>query len=509
MTTSHIRRLRGQLSLGHAVPLLALLLEVIWAYAWFAWIGTLGGIMWPTTPVGLGGAVALAMAAEATTRLALANDWPLRWTRVAVLSATALFLFALLRMEMGGGYALWDAQWAQYAAGHMSPLVGGLVFGVYLLWRGMSIGRETLTFDGLYPKFLVGLVALVVLFVLWRGSPGVQESGSALGSTGLYVVAYFSTGLLGLALLNLAAIRQETLRHEDASAPPSRLWLTLTLVVVLAILAVAIGVVSIFSLDLMAVLLHPLSVLARWIVMALFIGIVYLVGFPAAGLVYILRFLVSIFGRGPLPRPLDPPDPAEVKEKVEKEGAGIIPPEVIMVIEWTLVALVVAGVVYLLARTLFRYRRGRVDEGVEQISESLWSWREMTSDLLALLARLLRWLVPLKGQRSKASAPPAAAMVDDEDDGRIFLVRELYQGLLWEGGRAGSPRQSAATPYEYQRTLERRLPPPAEELEAITQAYVAERYGPTQLEPKQLVPLNRLWRRLRAALRGEQPTGQS
>lgn len=508
MSASHMQRLRGLLSLGHAVPLLALLLEVIWAYAWFAWIGTLGGIGWLTTPIGLGGALALAMTAETTTRLALSYDWPLQWTRVAVLSAMVVFLLTLIRLQMGGGYALWDARWTQYAAENISPLAAGLVFGAYLLWRSMTIGRETLTFDDLYPKFLFGLVALVVLFVLWRGSPGVQGSGTALGSTGLYVIAYFSTGLVGLALLNLVAIRQATLRHEDASAPPSRLWLTMTIGVVLAILVVALGVVSIFSLDLLALLLHPLSVLAQWTIMALFIGVVYLIGFPAALLVYILRFLVSIFGRGKLPQPPEPPDPSKVKEKVEKEGAGIIPPELITIIEWALVALVIALVVYLLARTLFRYRRGRVDEGVEQVSESLWSWKEITSDLLSLLTRLLHLLMPQKSHRAKVSPPPAAAIVNDEDDSRIFPVRELYQGLLWEGGKAGIPRPSAATPYEYQRALERRLPPPAEELEAITRAYVAERYGPTRLEAEQLVPLNRLWRRLRAMLRGEQRTGQ-
>ncbi|MFH1560931.1 MAG: DUF4129 domain-containing protein [Chloroflexota bacterium] len=508
MGTSHIQRLRGLLTLGHAVPLLAVFLEVLWIYAWFAWIGTLGTISWPTTPIGLEGAVALAMAAEATTRLVLAYEWPLRWTRVVALPAMAVFLVALVRIEMGGGYALWDAQWFQYASLHISPLVGSLAFGVYLLWRGMSIGRETLSFEDLYPKFLVGLVALVVLFVLWRCSPGVNESGAALGSTELYVVAYFSTGLVGLALLKLVAIRQEALRHEDASAPPSRLWLTLTLGVVLAILAVGIGVGSIFSLDLLNLWLHPLNILAQWIVVALFISVVYLVGFPAAGLIYILHFLVSIFGLAQPPQRPNPLEPFEVREKVEGQGIELLPPEAVLILKGVLVALVVVLVVYLLARTLFRYRRGRVvDEGVEQISESLWSWKEISSDLLSLLIRLLRWLMLFKGERSKASPPPAAAMVDDEDDDRIFPVRELYQGLLWEGTRTGFPRQPAATPYEYQRTLEHRLPAPATELEAITHAYVAERYGSTQLEAEQLVSLNRLWRRLRAMLRREQHTG--
>ncbi|MDP2949066.1 MAG: DUF4129 domain-containing protein [Chloroflexota bacterium] len=99
-------------------------------------------------------------------------------------------------------------------------------------------------------------------------------------------------------------------------------------------------------------------------------------------------------------------------------------------------------------------------------------------------------------------APPVAAVAAEEDT-RIFTVREIYQGLLWEGRRVGLPRREPETPYEYQDKLVGRLEGVTPELRAITRAYVEERYGGARIPAEELRLVNRLWRRLRSALWGD------
>src|SRR3972149_3704653 len=152
---------------GRLVPFLAVLLEVLWGYPWLVWIGTWQAISWSRPPLSLGGAVLLAMPAEVLTRFALGQKWSLSRVRLVVLSTTVVLLALVVRLEQDGGYSLWDPDWAKYALDHLSALIGGLVFGVYLVWRGLSLGRENLPFPNLYQKFVIGLVALVLLLVLW------------------------------------------------------------------------------------------------------------------------------------------------------------------------------------------------------------------------------------------------------------------------------------------------------------------------------------------------------
>ncbi|MDP3062578.1 MAG: hypothetical protein Q8O40_05125, partial [Chloroflexota bacterium] len=202
-----------RLNPGHAVPLLGAMLEVLWAYPWLVWMSTWEKLGWSRTPLILAEAVGLVALAELLTRATLARGWPLARTRVVVLTSLLLTLALVVRLEYGGGHALWDAGWWRYAQAHMSPLMAGLAFGLYMLWRGISVGREELSFDELYQKFLIGLAALVVLLVAWGATTGRGEFKRVLTASGLYVVAYFSAGLLALAISNLRGLQEEMVRR--------------------------------------------------------------------------------------------------------------------------------------------------------------------------------------------------------------------------------------------------------------------------------------------------------
>ena len=497
------------LAIGHSIPLFAVLLEMLWAYAWLVWLSTWKDPGWERPPLALGSAIFLIVAAEAISRFTLSRQWPLRRVRAVVLLTLVVLLLAVVRFSLGGGYNLWDLDWGKYALEHLSLLIGATVFSTYLIWRGISTGREDILFSDLYRKFLVGLVGLVALLVFWGIGTRGTEFQRALSSVGLYVVAYFALGLLGLGLVNLQSIRESMLRHEGASGLFGRRWLILLLGMVLVIVLVGFGVASIFSFHLAGQLLHYLGVGAHWLFIGFMYGIALPLGVIAAGMVYVFRFFAHLFGPGQKPAPsFSPPDLSDLQVENEGEPVWGMPPEAMLAIKWSLVALLVIAVLFLLGRTLAHRWRGEQEEDIEEVSESLWSWETFTGDLLSFLAGLFGWLRRRKPTPLVPASPPIAVVEGDEEI-RLFTVREIYQGLLWEGRKAGFPRRQPETPYEYQGKIESRVPIGAPDLREITEAYVAERYGSMETPNERLRLLNRLWLRLRSLLRGgETPKAQ-
>jgi hypothetical protein len=484
--------LRG-LQPGRAIPLLAVLLEVLWIYPWFLLVGEWEVLGWIEPPLALGSAVVLAVVAEALSNRSLTRNWAQGRTYLLVLPALVMLLAAVIRVDVGSGYAIWDFGWTQYALEHPSPIYGGLALGTLLFWRGISAGRDDHSFDDFYRKFLMGLIALVILLALRSSVTGASEVAT---STGFYVLGFFSIGLMSLGLINLQSIREEMLRREESSGVQDQRWIPMLLGVVFIILTVSLVTASAFSFSLATLLLQPLSVLAGWMVIVLIYTVALPVGVVAAGLIYVLRFLASLVGRGEPPGPIILPGPGEISRVVDGQDSRGIPPELLLAFKWIMVILLVLLVLFILARALRRYWKGRgEEEGMEEISESLWSWKGFKSDLRSYLSRLLS---RLKKQRPEmlSVAPVPIAVSEDGALGRMLTVREIYQGVLSEGRRVGLPRRQPETPYEYQGRLQVGFPPGGPELQAITEAYAAQRYGRENIADEQLGRLNQLWRHL-------------
>ena len=486
------------LNTGRAIPLLAVLMEVLWVYPWFVWIGEWEVLGWMEPPLALGSALALSLAAEAISHHSLARNWTPSRTSLLVLPILFFLLAAVLRLDMSGGYALWDPGWIQKALEHPSPFLGGLALGIFLLWRGISNGRGIPSFDGLYRRFLMGLVALVLLLVIRSSTVGTSE---VLASTGFYVLGFFSVGLLSLGLVNLQSIGKEMLHREGASGMLDRQWFPMLLGVVFIIIAVSLVTASAFSLNLATSLLRPLGVLVNWLVTAIIFTVALPLALVAAGLIYVFRFLVSFIGRGEPPETFSPPGPEEIRRAVEGQDASRISPEALLALKVSVGVLLALLVLFILGRALRRYWSGREErEGIEQVSESLWSWDGFKSDVRSFLSKLMS-----RFNRQKHATPDAAPLpvaVDGvQATDRVFTVREIYQGLLREGNSVGLPRQQPETPYEYQGRLQANFPPGRPEIQAITEAYAAQRYGQVDATGEQLGMLNHLWRRLLHILR--------
>ncbi len=490
------------------MPVLVVFAEVLWLYPCVVWISGWDILGLEEPPLTLVGALMIAIGAERLPRLFLALGGPLERARVTSLFGVVLLLALVVRLDSGGGYILWDTGWREYAQDNVVLIVGGLALGAVLAYRGLSMGVELPSFSSLYRRFVVGAVSLLVLMVTWSVTAHAEGFSSIPASTGVYLASYFFMGLLVLALSHLRTFKETMAEHQESTSFLNRWSLSLLLGVLGLIVAASLGIASIFSFDLAALMLSPFKALAEWILIGFTYAVILPLALAVGGVLWIIN---QLRGSGD---EFDPPDlsPLQDPETIEDPTAdllpgaemvesGGIPPELVLALKWGLFAIVAIVVFFFLARALARYRKGRSDDEVEEVSESLLSWSVFGADLRIFLSGLFDRFRK-RADEAVASVSPPLSVTDIEDDVESqFTTREIYQGMLWEARLSGLPRLHPETPYEYQGKLERHLADDVE-LHAITQAYVDERYGGVQTDSQRLRLLNMMWRRLRSMLRG-------
>ena len=490
--------------LSQIVPVLTILMEVFWSYACLVFISQMASRVWEGPPLNLISCVILALFTEVIVRLAMARKWSLKKIRWLVLSPLLLLLLVILRLNLSGGYSLQDTGWFSYAGANLSAILVGFFFGIYLAWRGISTGRQEKTFSQIYQRFLIGLTGLILVLVMW-GFAG-ELKGDIWGKIGLEIVLFFGTGLLALAIANLETLRIELAQHQEGTASFSRRWLSMLVILVLAILGLGIAAFSVFSSDAGNSLVHILGVLYDWLLTGL-MYLLYPVGLIAAGLYYVVRFILSLI-RGDVVRPeFEMSGPGDWADKLQGQGETPIPAALVAAIKWGSIVIVTGLVIFFLVRALNRYWQSKSTEGIEEVHETLWTWKLFTRDLKSVLAWLFRWA--RRRKKSRGEAAPAAAfdpkVIGNPD--RLYSIREIYQALLWQGRQAGSPRRAAETPYEYERRLRQHHQGITEELNTLTEAYIIERYGQVQPAPGKTDWFNRVWRVLREKMTRREQEG--
>lgn len=488
--------------LRQMLPWLTVLMETVWVYPWMLFASRWDALQWDGPPLSLGSAVAVALLAHSTAALGLAGNWTLNTVRTMVLPSLAILLVVVTLFEIGSGLQFWTGAWLGNTGDHVSALLGGLGFGVLLMWRGISVGRDPNLFDGLYGRFTVGLISLVLLGLLWGAVATEGELRRVFSTVGTYALGFFATGLLAMGVANLHLISGRAQRTGESFNLLDRRWVITLVGAVLAIALLALGVTSAFSLQVLEFVTGLLGTAADAVLTAVLYGLILPITYLASALIYVFDFVFSWLGTGEPPPPPDLGVFQDIESAVSDETGRSFPRAAVLAIKWGLLALGVVLAVALLAFALFRQRRGPVEsEDVEEYSEYFWSWRTLKADLLAilyaLLARILRRVST--GASIPVSPPPAAVAPDDAP--QLFSIHEIYRGLLWEGWMAGVGRRPPETPHEYQQRLVSRAGPASAELDTITNAYVSARYGSAAIAGQRLAELNRLWRRLRAALR--------
>jgi hypothetical protein len=276
----------------------------------------------------------------------------LRRTRWVILGVGLLLIVVLLRLNLGGGYSIADSSWFSFAAGHTSALLAGFFYGLFLIWRGISANIRRFTFPDIYQRFLIGLTAIILLLVIW-GITG-QRLTQIWSTAGGYVVAYFGLGLLTMAVVNLESLRSELSRHQEAAGGFKRRWLSMLVVIILAILGIGAALAGLFSGGGVQRLLHILSVAGGWLLKGLYY-ILLPVGYLIEGLIFVLRWLIALIRGSETPPQFEMPDLSDLTRAAEGQSPIHIPEGVILALKWGGLALLVGLILFFLSRALIRY----------------------------------------------------------------------------------------------------------------------------------------------------------
>jgi flagellar biosynthesis/type III secretory pathway M-ring protein FliF/YscJ len=172
------------------------------------------------------------------------------------------------------------------------------------------------------------------------------------------------------------------------------------------------------------------------------------------------------------------------------EVVGELSPLTISIIKWVVLAIIIAVVIFILVKTISRYRARQLKEDFDEVRESLFSWQGLRDDLKEFFNSL--------GRRRKPVKEPVYHF--DEEVGRLD-IREIYRHMQWEAGRSGIPRRRHETAEEYARRIKDIVPDSVRPLGGLTHMYENVRYGEEIASVDKEAKANSLWQNLKEMIR--------
>ncbi len=380
---------------------------------------------------------------------------------VAIGIGVVLTLVGMVYVSAFRQYAPWDPAWfTQAGAAYIFRettattsiwLVTAIV--VYAWARGRL--RDTPALDSAYTMLRIGTIVVAVTSILIVTST--QDGSAGRASVRGLVIGFFFFALSGISL---ARLQVEGLRSQGRLGPQ---WIGPLVVPVAAVLLVGLLAAALLShtfLETIGAILHPVFVVLNFILEVL-IAII-------SWIAYIVYLLLSTIvnkitgGRvAELPRIATPPQ--RFIDQSNQQVASLPDP-----IRYGLLLLVLAFIVFVLTRFLFR-RPARRQKGNEE-RESVMDWGDVGNGLKGLLNNLL-------GRLRRKGDDPFAALRGDPRWQHTLRIRTLYLRLLNRGKRAGTPRKPPETPREYVPQLATLFPQREAALVTLTDAYRAARYS--------------------------------
>jgi len=478
-------------------PLTVVVMEALWVYSWLVWIGNWPMFAEPRPALSLMSIIVVLIVALAITRILLRQKWTIWWVRGTIIGFGLVMMLLVLRLEYGADDKFFDFGWFAYFRdllsntfiGDPSTSVVALAVLIYLWWRGINLAQKTSYFRDIYKSFLLGLVALIVLIILWQissGSEGIEAPGT---NVGFIVIAYFFFGLVAITLSHLYVMRS-SMPREEAALTSVRRWLPMILGVIGGMVVVVFGAASIFSED----FFNSVGRIVGTISSALSTAVVFVLdklNFIFEAIFNVILWIVNFLRT----EPLQPPEQTgNVTDPRNQELlTGDIPPMVEDIIKWVVIALIIGVILFILARAISRFSRRREREGIEEIHESLFSWKGLKDDL--------KLFFDMMGNKFRRKRPTTLPGFRPGDDAARLNIREIYQNLQWEGSRSGMARRKHETASEYARRLSRMMPDSSGSLEQLSNVYGEVRYGEIVPEENRVDDANIVWRTVRGLLR--------
>ncbi len=483
-------------------PLSVILMEAFWVSPWLNWLGT-----WPlfreSRPVlNLFSVILVLTASLIITRIVSRQKLPMWGIQAIIIGSGVVAMFLVIAVEYTDGYTFLSGAWFGHLGSLMSSIlnnpstvVAAIPVIIYLWWRGIMLGQSTTFFKDIYRSFIIGMIALIFLIVIWKASSLSVNYSSPGSGLGLNVIAFFFFGLLSIAICHLYVMRS-TMPKEDAALTSVWRWVPLMLGIIGGMVLIGFLVASIFSPDMLntlgkgfSIIANALGQLLEWILTPF----IYLI----EGLVWVVRWLLSLLRN----------DSAPDSQNMTGSGGPIfqdviskgLPPWVNETIKWTAVVLVLGLIVFILAKTISKYRAKKSREEMDEVNESLFSWKGLRDDLKEMLNSM--------GNRFRRKPSSAASTFDPDAAGRMN-IREIFRHLQWEGHKSGITRHRHETAAEYAYRLEHAVPDSIESIsvtkesiEGIKEMYENVRYGETAIPEPQVDKANSLWQTIKGMLR--------
>ena len=330
--------------------------------------------------------------------------------------------------------------------------VYGSLGGAALWWRGGHIGAADIPAESLSSSFRIGVLILAIAAVIDIIHPADLEVFPMM-------FIFFASGVAGLIVAHMAPAS----RQGDGA----RAW-TRVIGGMVGVLVVLGFLFSLLQEDVLAVIAAPIL----WVLQMLSVVVFYVIIFPLAYIIdFITRGVFALLlwlGGEPQPdRQLAPPQAVGALEGFARDGeaepAAML---LLQILQWSLVAAIIIGVLALMALAFKRRVRNRA-EATDGMRESVLEDADVPYDFASLLFNML----PSRFRRR--SANPVLHI--PSDDPNITDVFRIYFGMLTLAERRGYARQPSETPDEFQPTLERALP--RDLVRAATAAFTRACYG--------------------------------
>ena len=326
-------------------------------------------------------------------------------------------------------------------------LLPGFVVAALLLWRGAALGQTDLTFTDASRRLQMGALALVVLGMVALVFPQNRLMES--------IVPFFIGAAFALPLSHLESVSRSI---YGRTVTMTRAWWVWSVVITLLVALASVVLLSIMSGTPIAMIL---------------IGIFALLALP---FVLLLSLLLPTLTNGSLPTfNLRLPSLAQLPQgeiQASIFDGLVIPPQFNLLIAVVILALI-GGAVLLLLGVAQRSKRElksvgpQADFDIARPEPGIDGLQKLRSSL-----DLRRWLAAL-------------------------TVRRLYARMVHEAAKRGQQRLPAQTPLDYLPHLNRAFPNAAQDVGAITDAYVAAHYGELPDDDAALARLREAWDRVR------------
>ncbi len=342
---------------GWTLPLLVAAMDAAWIvpYAILAgtiWLGAPSSLLAPVTVCVLlaGGQI---VGRAGLSRPAGARIAPAR-VALVVGGAAAGALAVVWQYRADPAWRLLHGparEWLVSILAGARPELPAWVFAMLVWRRALVIGRTTLEYYDVETIFTLGLAAFGVFAAVMAAGHTVPPLTAAAAAGFPYLLGFFLVSLIALPIARLQSVHRQT-RASQQNAAVTADWYALVVGAAAAVLVVATLAGAVLRLDVAAVFRAVAPALDA-VLLALLYVIAVPIGFVLSGIVWAIRRMLHPHAVQPMPSP----SPAAWLQQLSQGHTAGLPPEAAAALRWGAALALLAVVLLLIARSVFRYER--------------------------------------------------------------------------------------------------------------------------------------------------------